>query len=271
MLTFDEYVNASVGLQLLQNASLSVATAAVPDAQSTDMGVGLRTHFLVTDQHYQQADTTQKALFKLQEIAALKEAQEARGCAGTPAREACVTLASKLAALGNPQTPTDAELAAAGKAVQGALKARSGVLVGVAGAVSSRSAAEEFAPNDYQKAAGWLNVGYRGEWFDVMGLARFTSVDADAKLQFIDLGGKVGAFKPSWGLQVEAVYRAVSGDDPPVDNSGRVAGTFEFKITDEVFASATLGKAADDVAKEGTSFALFGLTFQAGQRRIKSR
>jgi hypothetical protein len=268
LLTYDEYVNASPLEQLAQNASISVATAPSPDDLSTDMGLGLRTHLLFASASESDKADIKKAeaeLDKLQQRAEFDELMTSLDCKNNVDKPACKDLAKLIAQLG---PVDDALLSKAGKTLQDTLTSRSGFLFGLAGAVSSRSATDKFAPKDFQKAAGWLNFGYRFDWLDLMGLVRFTDVDAPKTLQYIDLGGKVGVFKPSWDLHAEAVYRFVSGKDAPVENSGRIAGVFEFKITDEVFASTTFGKAADEWGKAGTLFTLFGLNFQAGKRRM---
>lgn len=273
MLTYEQYVNAPALAQLAQNASVSIATAPSPDDVATDIGVGFRTHVLFVDAEEQSAGSdlkrAEKQLDTLQKRAQFEELQKELDCANKPALPACQDLAKGLKELSPIDGDLDSRLSKAGAAVQEALTNRSGILIGLAGAISSRSAADEFAPKDFQKAAGWVNVGYRGSWLEAVGLVRLTGVDAPRKLQYIDLGAKIGVFKPSWDLHAEVVYRAVSGEAPPVDNSARVAGTFEFEVTDEVFVTTTFGKAADDVAKQGKLFGLFGLNFQAGKRRVK--
>jgi hypothetical protein len=262
LLTYDEYVDASIPDQLLQNLSVSMATAAAPEAASTDIGLGVRTHVFLVEAVDKEAA---KKLQREQERQALAVQKQIAHCDDQPSKPPCPALTDRVAKLG----ASEGDLKALGAAVQNALTSRTGVTIGFAGAVSSRSASDKFAPNDFRKAAGWVNLGYRGGGWEMAGLVRFTGVDAPEQLQFVDLGAKIGVFKPKWDLHAEAVYRVVSGQDPPVDNSGRVAGTFEFEVTSGVFVSTTFGKAADDESKEGTTFALFGLNFQAGERRVK--
>jgi hypothetical protein len=52
-------------------------------------------------------------------------------------------------------------------------------------------------------------------------------------------------------------------------NSLRLAGTFEFNVTQGVFASSSYGKDADDETGAGRTFVLFGLTFPQGQRKLR--
>jgi hypothetical protein len=267
-LTYDEYVRPSPLRQLLQNLSASVATAAVPEQSATDIGLGLRTHVLFVDTSDVEADEkrtqAESELFAIQGAEAAKTLYELQGCDKTPDTKLCRDLREKLKKI----SEAEQKLKDATKAVQDVLAVRSGFSIGLAGAVAFRSAADQFKPNDFQRAAGWANVGYRSKLIELAGLVRFTTVDGEQRLQFIDLGARVGVFRPTWGVNGEAIYRAVSGDAPAVKNSARLAGTFEFKVADEIFISATYGKEADNETKTGKTFALFGLSLQAGKRKL---
>lgn len=267
-LSYDEYVGGPSLLQLASNTSVSAATVAVPDALATDVGLGIRTHLFWPDASNRDPQSTviqlEQKLFAIQGRELVKSRWSKFECDADITKPVCQGLKPQYDAL----VQVEGELAEAGKALQEALVTRTGFSVSIAGAISSRSAADKFKPNDFQRAAGWLTGGYRGSWFELMAMGRVTSVDAPSSLLFFDGGGRVGAFKPTWGLNGELVYRGVKGDDPPVDNSVRLAATFEFKVTDEIFVSATYGKEAADEASTGKTFALFGFNFQAGERTI---
>ena len=272
-LTYDQYVKRPVVRQLLDNLSVSAATAAVPEQSATDVGFGLRTHVFFANASDVEAGQAlrdaESALMGLQGAAEIEELLVRSGCKNNSGPEpgVCPELRERLRQIA---APAEEALKEAAKAVQDALTARSGFSIGLAGAVAFRSAADRFKPNDFRKAAGWLNAGYRGKTMELASLVRFTSVDAERRLQLIDLGLRAGVFRPTWALNAEAMYRAVSGDAPTVDNSLRLAGTFEFKVIDGVFVSATYGKEADNELTSGKTFALFGLSFQAGERKLVS-
>lgn len=271
-LTYDQYVNASLLLQLVHNLTVSAATTAVPAQAATDIGFGLRTNIFFRDADDAQRTEKAKAeahLQKLQEILAVRQQKDQLRCADNSAQDPCPAILTRLEALAKEGEVTEEALRDARVALEKAIEAQYGFRLSVAGALAYRSDNDNLRLKDFLKGAGWLNGGYRGEIWEVTGLVRFTAVDAPEILQYVDLGARVGGFGDRYGVYAEGVYRVVSGDDPPVKSSGRLVGTFEYKLSNQLWLSASYGKDNDSEVSKGAQFALLGVNFQVGERQVK--
>jgi hypothetical protein len=277
MLTFDDYVAAPVPRQIAQNFTLSAATVGVEEPSGTartNVGIGARTHlFFADDENGGALAKARDALSKHQKAVNAATAMAMFACKGEPVAGEdvkCAELRRQLReAGGGAGGDVDAKLASAAAELQSVLAARSGFSVGAAGALAFQSPQTEFDLSNFTRGAVWLTLAYRNADFDVSGVLRHISIDTDSErqLRFLDAGARLGGRWPTYGIYLEGMYRTVSGDAEGLKSSGRLAGTFEYTLSESVNVSATFGKDLDDEAGKGGLISLLGLSFQVSKER----
>jgi hypothetical protein len=276
-LTYDDYVNASALAQIAQNLTVSAATSALNDqgnTPSTNVGFGLRTHGFVADGATQGVVAkAESALGRAQAIANVSAALQQIGCGSPPAADdsaACPALRNQLAQLGAALPRVEDALASAAANLRSVLAARTGLSIGLAGALAFRTPTQAFTLAHFSRAATWLTVGYRASSGDLAAVVRYVAVDAGAgqSARFVDAGLRLGLVWPQFGVSVEGVYRSVSAHGVDVPNSWRITGMLKYVLSDNVYVSATFGKDLADETNKGAVISLLGLSFQAAQSRM---
>lgn len=271
-LTYEEYMAASAIEQLGQNFTLSVATAGSKDSEEvpfTDVGFGARTSmFFPLGAQQETLRKAEAALDQLQAVALSQSELSDCPLAATPAEPShCAHDREVVRAVGDP-SKLEESLKKGSEALQTAVQSRDGLGVRLAGALAFRSPNDSFSLKNFTRGAVWLTLGLRLSQFDASLVGRFVGVDTDGDVsaKFLDVGGRVGLLKPQYGLYAECIYRTVSGDSA-IDNSVRATGTFELAVMQNLYVSATFGKALADETSSGGVVSLLGISFQAARAR----
>jgi hypothetical protein len=293
-LTYAEYTHAGLFTQLLQNATVSLATATTDATAAaagfTDLGLGLRTHVFInmTSDEKDVLEAEDKAaksirprnvaaaeqeVLRLQMINNIEWEMDDLGCAARPTEGRCPSLDKELQELKGAHPVSDdidKQLAIAAKNLQDALAARAGVVVSLAAAVAGRTpAGHKLSWKEPRKEAVWLNFG--GVWprADLLGVARYIHVKDAGSLAFFDLGARASMNWRNYALFVEYLRRFVPSKPAgsTVEASNRLAGTLEVAVRDGIYLSATFGQDAATEDKPSGLLTLLGVSFQASRER----
>jgi hypothetical protein len=271
-LTYKEYDSAGLLQGLKQTFSLSVATKGADNTAGSDSPSLTSTADAVTD--VTRFGIAGRASWTFGRRSAA--AEEALSAYFTKVGTIAADLGAPRqgAALGETQTlNAKKDISALSKAVVDTAK-QGRIVIDVAAAISGRFEGNEFGGRRHEKTAFWITPSYRinrefvpetvqnPATVDLIGVVRYINdrtVTDDGK--GIDIGARVLWENNSFAISGEYIQRMNVSNE-----SERTALVVEFKLTDDLFLTGTIGQDFDDPQKEGNLLALFGMNFNVGKK-----